>query len=98
LIYVWKRERIFGVCLVETSVVNAHLKLPTGPRDDNMVGKPSWVVDLPDESGIKQLLDCLTDEVLPFNGLLLGPLLHRPSVGVDLQMVLNHLPRNPRNL
>jgi hypothetical protein len=38
------------------------------------------------------------DEVLPLNGLLLGPLLDWPGVGVDLQMVLNHLPRDPRHL
>jgi hypothetical protein len=34
------------------------------------------------------------EEVLPLNGLLSGLLLHRPSVGVDLQMVLNYLPRD----
>jgi hypothetical protein len=60
----WKRERIFGACLVETSVVDAHLKLPAGLGDDNSVGQPSWVVDLPDESGVKQLLDFFTNEVL----------------------------------
>jgi hypothetical protein len=41
---------IFETCLVETSVVDAHLKLPTGLGDDNRVGQPSWVVDFPDES------------------------------------------------
>jgi hypothetical protein len=35
---------------------------------------------------------------LPLNRLLLGPLLDWPSIGVDLQMVLNHLPRDPRHL
>jgi hypothetical protein len=29
---------IFGACLVETSVVDAHLKFPAGPGDDNRVG------------------------------------------------------------
>jgi hypothetical protein len=56
------------------------------------------VVDLPDESGIEQLLDFFTDEVLPLNGLLPGLLLHRSDIRVDLQMVLNHLPRNPGHL
>jgi hypothetical protein len=56
------------------------------------------VVDLSDESGVEQLLDFITDEVLLLNGLLLGLLLHRPSVGVDLQMVLNHIPRDPGHL
>jgi hypothetical protein len=56
------------------------------------------VVDLPYEAGVEQLFDLYTDEVLPFNGLLLGPLLERPGVRVDLQMVLNHLPRDPRHL
>jgi hypothetical protein len=52
----------------------------------------------PYEASIEQLLDFLMDEVLPLNGLLLGPLLDWPGVGVDLQMVLNHLPRDPRHL
>jgi hypothetical protein len=41
---------IFETCLVETSVVDAHLKLPIGLGDDNRVGQPPWVVDFPDES------------------------------------------------
>jgi hypothetical protein len=56
------------------------------------------VVDLPYEASTEQLLDFFTDEVLPLSGLLLGLLLHRPGVGVDLQMVLNHLPRDPGHL
>jgi hypothetical protein len=38
------------------------------------------------------------DEVLPLNGLLPGPLLDWSGVGVYLQMVLTHLPRDPRHL
>jgi hypothetical protein len=53
LINSWKRERIFGTCLIETSVVDAHLKLLAGLEDDNKVGQPPWVVDLPDEGGIE---------------------------------------------
>jgi hypothetical protein len=56
------------------------------------------VVDLPFEASVEQLFDFFTDEVLPLNGLLLGPLLDRSGIGVDLQMVLNHLPRDPRHL
>jgi hypothetical protein len=56
------------------------------------------VVDLPDEASVEQLFDLFTDEVLPLNGLLLGPLLDRPDVRVDLQMMLNPLPRDPRHL
>jgi hypothetical protein len=56
------------------------------------------VVDLPYEASIEQLLDFFTAEVLSLNGLLLGPLLDRSGVGVDLQLVLNHLPRDPRHL
>jgi hypothetical protein len=88
----------FWTCLVETSVVDAHPKLSVGHRDDNTVGQPLWVVDLPDEAGIEQLLDFFTDEVFLLNGLLLRLLLDRPSIGVYLQMVLNHLPRDPRHL
>jgi hypothetical protein len=50
------------------------------------------VVDFLYEASIEQLLNFFMDEVLPLNGLLLGLLLHWPSVRVDLQMVLNHLP------
>ena len=56
------------------------------------------MVDLPDEAGVEQLLGLFTDEVLPLNGLLPGLLLDRLGVGVDLQMVLDHLPRDPGHL
>jgi hypothetical protein len=56
------------------------------------------VVDLPYEASVEQLFDFFTDEVLLLNRLLPGPLLDRSGVGVDLQMVLNHLPRDPRHL
>jgi hypothetical protein len=49
-------------------------------------------------TGFEQLLDLLTDEVLPVNRLLLGLLLDWSGVRVDPQMVLNHLPRDPRHL
>jgi hypothetical protein len=98
LIYLWKREKIFGACLVETGVFDAHPKFLAILGDDNRVGQPSQVVDLPYETNVEQLLEFFTDEVLPLNGLLLGLLLHRPSIGVDLQMVLNHLLRDPGHL
>jgi hypothetical protein len=56
------------------------------------------VADLPYEASVEQLYDLFMDKVLPLNGLLPGPLLDRSSVGVDLQMILNHLPRDPRHL
>jgi hypothetical protein len=89
---------IFGACLVETGVVNAHPKHPTGLGDNNSVGQPLRVVDLSDEASVEHLLDLFTDEVLLLNRLLSGLLLHRPGIGVDLQMVLNHLPRDPEHL
>jgi hypothetical protein len=63
-----------------------------------MVGQTPWMVDLPYEANVEQLLNFFMDEVLPLNELLPGLLLHRPGVGADLQMVLNHLPRDPRHL
>jgi hypothetical protein len=63
-----------------------------------MVGQPPRVVDLPDKASIKQLFDLFMDEVLPLNGLLLGFLLDWSGVGVDLQMVINHLPKDFRHL
>jgi hypothetical protein len=84
--------------LVETSVVDAHLKLPTSQGDDNRVGEPLRVVDLVDKLGVKLLFDLSTDEVLPLNRLLPGLLLDRSGVKVDFQIVLNHLPRDLRNL
>jgi hypothetical protein len=56
------------------------------------------VVDLPYEASVEQLFDLFTDEVLPLNGLLPGSLLDRSGVRVDLQMMLYHLPRDPRHL
>jgi hypothetical protein len=98
LIYSWEGKRVFGTCLIETCVVDAHPKLPVGLRDDNRVGKPLRVVNLSYEASIKQPFDFFVDEVLPLNGLLTGLLLDWPGVGVDLQMVLDHLPRDPRHL
>jgi hypothetical protein len=98
LIYSLEGKRVFGTCLIETCVVDAHPKLPAGLRDDNRVGQPMRVVDLSYEADVKQLLDFFTDEVLPLNGLLPGFLLDRSSIGVDLHMVFNHIPRDPRHL
>jgi hypothetical protein len=56
------------------------------------------VVDHPYEASIKQLLDFFMDEVLSLNGLLLGPLLYWSDARVNLQIVLNHFPRDPRHL
>jgi hypothetical protein len=39
-----------------------------------------------------------TDKVLPLNGLLLGPMLDWSGIRIDFQMVLNHLPRDPKHL
>jgi hypothetical protein len=75
---------VFGTCLVKTCIVDAHLKLPIGLWDDHRIGQPSRVVDLPYEVSVKQLLDLLTDEVLPLNGLLRVPLLDWLGVGVNL--------------
>jgi hypothetical protein len=44
---------IFETYLVETSVVDAHPKLPADLGDDNRVGQPPWVVDLLDEAGVE---------------------------------------------
>jgi hypothetical protein len=84
LIYSWEGKRVFGTYLVKTCVVDAHPKLPADLGDDNMVVQPPRVVDLPYEAGIEQLLDFFTDKVLPLNRLLLGFLLDRSSVRVDL--------------
>jgi hypothetical protein len=89
---------VFWTCLVETSVVDAHPKLPSGLGNDNRVDQPPWMVDLPDEANAKQIFDLFIYEVLPLNGLLLGLLLYWIGVRVDLQMVVNHLPWDPRHL
>jgi hypothetical protein len=98
LIYSWKRKRVFGTCLIETGVVDAHPKLHANLGDNNRIGQPPWVVDLPDKAAVEQLFDFFTDEVLPLYGLLSGLLLDWSGIGVDLQMVLNHHPRDPRHL
>jgi hypothetical protein len=89
---------VFWTCLVKTSIVDAHPKLPTCLGDDNRVGQPPQVVDLPDEASVKQLFNLFSDKVLSLYGLLPGLLLDRSGIGVDLQMVLNHLPGDPRHL
>jgi hypothetical protein len=56
------------------------------------------VVDLFDEASMQQLVDLFMDEVLLLDGLLPWLLSHRPNVGVDLHIVLNHLPGDPGHL
>jgi hypothetical protein len=97
LIYSWEGKRVFRIYLVKTSVVDAHPKLPVGLRDGQRVDQLPRVVNLPYEASVEQLLDFFTDEVLSLNGLLSRLLLDRSGVGVDLQMVLNHLPGIPDN-
>jgi hypothetical protein len=36
-----EEEKVFGTCLLETSVVDAHLKLLFGLGDDNRVSQPA---------------------------------------------------------
>jgi hypothetical protein len=91
-------EGIFGACLVEIGVVDAHPKFLAVHGDDNRIGQPPWVVDLPYEASVEQLLEFFTYLVLPLNELLLRLLLHRPGVGVDLQVVLNHFPKDLEHL
>jgi hypothetical protein len=98
LIYAWKWIRVLGTSLIEAGVLDAHPKLPVRLRDDDWIGQPYWVMDLFDGASVQQLPDLLTDEVLPLNGLSPRLLTHRPGVRVDLQMVLDHLPGDPRHL
>jgi hypothetical protein len=98
LIYPWKWIRVFGTSLVKAGVVDAHPKLPICLGDDDWVGQPHWVMDLFDKADVQQLTNLLSDEVLPLNGLSTRLLTHRPGVRVDLQMVLDHLPGDPRHL
>jgi hypothetical protein len=53
------------------------------------------VVDLAEEAGVEQLLDLFTIEVLSLHGLLPQLLMERPHVDVNLEFVLDHLPRDP---
>jgi hypothetical protein len=55
-------------------------------------------MNLFDEAGVQQLPDLLSDEVLPLSGLSPRLLTQRFGVRVDLQMVLDHLPGDPRHL
>ncbi|WP_428610718.1 hypothetical protein, partial [Sedimenticola sp.] len=59
-----------------TGVVDADLKFPAGFGDDNRVGQPPRVMDLPYEVSVEQLLEFFMVKVLPLNGLLSGLLLH----------------------
>ena len=98
MVYAWKWIRVLGTSLIKAGVVDAHLKLPIRLGNDDWVGQPHWVMNLFDEAGVQQLLDLLSDEVLPLNRLSPRLLAHQPGIGVDLQMVLNHLLGDPRHL
>ena len=47
-----EEDRVSRTCLVETGVVDAHLKLPVGLWDDDRVGQLLGVVDLLDEASV----------------------------------------------
>ena len=98
MIYTWEWIRVLGTSLIKAGVVDAHPKLPIRLGDDDRVGQPYRVMNLFDEAGVKQLSDLLVDEVLPLNGLSPRLLTHWFGVRVDLQMVLDHLPGDPRHL
>jgi hypothetical protein len=98
LIYAWKWIRVLGTSLIKAGVVDAHPKLPVRLGDDDWIGQPYWVMDLFDEANIQQLPDLFTNEVLPLNVLSLRLLTHQFGIRVDLQMVLDHLPGDPRHL
>jgi hypothetical protein len=55
-------------------------------------------MDLLDEASVEELADLLSDEALPLHRLLPWLLSYRLGVWLDLQMVLNHCPRDPRHL
>jgi hypothetical protein len=98
LIYSRKWIWVLGTGLIEVGVVDAHPKLPVSLGNDDWIGQPYWVMDLFNEASVQQLPDLLTDEILLLNGLSSRLLTHRFGVRVDLQMVLDHLPRDPRHL
>jgi hypothetical protein len=79
-----ERKLLFWICLVEAGVVDAHPKLSASLGDDYRVSQPLWVIDISDEANIEQLLDLLTDEVLPPKGLFLRFMLDWSGVGVNL--------------
>jgi hypothetical protein len=85
LIYSRKWIRVFWTCVIEIG-------------DNDRIGQPQWVVDLFDEASLQQLADLFTDEVLPLDGLLPWLLSDRSGIRANLQMVLNHLPRDPGHL
>jgi hypothetical protein len=98
LIYSWKWIWVLGIGLIEVGVVDAHLKLPVSHGNDDWIGQPYWVMDLFDEASVQQLPNLLMDETLPLNGLSPRLLTHQLGIRVDLQMVLDHLPGDPRHL
>jgi hypothetical protein len=98
LIYSWKWIWLLGTCLIEVAVVDAHLKLLVSLGNNDWISQPYWVMDLFDEASAQQLPDLLTDEILPLNGLSPRLLTRRFGVRVDLPMVLDHLPGDPRHL
>ena len=61
---------------------------------DNHMG----VVDLHDKASVQQLSNLFTEEVMSLDRLLSRLLTHWLGVRVDLQMVLDRLPGNPRHL
>jgi hypothetical protein len=53
VVYSWKRKRVFGTCLVDIGVVDAHPKHPAGLGDDNRVREPPWMVGLSGKASVE---------------------------------------------
>jgi hypothetical protein len=85
-------------CLIQDSVVDAHLKVLIRLGDDERIGQPHGVVDLHDKASVQQLSNLFTEEVLSLDRLLSRLLTHWLGIRVDLNMVLDHLPGDPRSL
>jgi hypothetical protein len=84
--------------LVEVGVVHAHAELAIGLGDDDRVGQALKVDDLPEEANLQHFLQLVADEVQPLGGLPTDLLLDRPRTGVHSEMVLDHLPGDPRHI
>ena len=98
LIDPWQRERVFWACTIQICEINAHPFLAIGFWTTYRIRRPSGVHDPANHPRCLQLQDLLLDEVLTFLRLAASLLLDGVRTGTYRQMVLDHLPWNPRKL
>src|SRR5438105_2497269 len=83
---------------IEVGVVDADSPLAVRLRHDDWIRQPVGMTNLADEAGSEELVDFEPDDILALQRLLAHLLSDGPHIRRYGQVVLDHLPRDPRHV